>query len=400
MLTETKDVLIHGFYGAGNVGDDAILESMVDQIAELPEVNSITVSVYGNRPAYHGLHPVELVPGRDLDRLCKAIEASHVLIVGGGGLLQDYHGFRLSDLLDKPLASAAKSSALGYYGLPLVIARVLGRPAMLYAVGVGPFASNEAAHTAGWLAQSVNAATVRDRGSAELLQGLGVTNVSVTADPAVSLGACCGADGEGDRAPDERRLAGAGEGRTLVGVNLRTWPFSKSIGHDTLELARGVARWLADEKGAGVLILPFNSGRNELRLARELQGSLPRGASEILSEANTPAAMLATCRRLDLVIGMRLHASVLSMAAGTPAIGLAYDPKVRRFFEEAGVPELCLDAGGTTLEALQVRVGEVLGDLPKWRSRVRAGIDVLREREQHNLRVLSRLLAAGPAPTE
>lgn len=385
MQTKTRRILIHGFYGAGNLGDDAILESMVDQMRRLPGVESITVSVYGNRDAYSGAYPVRVVPGRDTDRLFRAIEQCDVVVVGGGGLLQDYHGFKVSDLLDKPLGSQAKRSALGYYGLPLVIARILGRPTMLYAVGLGPFRSAEAAHAAGWLAQSVSAITVRDQASAQLLRELGHDGAVVTADPAVSLSA-----GLAEDSPDPSGGAAIrSDGRALVGINLRPWSFARDVGDRAFTLARDTAYWLAEHGRARVLLLPLNLSRTEVDLARELAESLPEGSVEIRSDVRSPAGMLALCRELDLVIGMRLHASILSMTAGTPAIGLAYDQKVTGFFVEAGVPELCVDVREATLRTLQDMVDGVLEERETWRERIHGGIQVLRRREQDNLRIFS-----------
>lgn len=396
MKPNTTKVLIHGFYGAGNLGDDAILEAVVDQLQGLPNVSPVTVSVYGNKAAYSGSHLVKLVPGRDPDRLYEAVREADVLLIGGGGLLQDYHGFRLLDLLQKPLFSAAKRSALGYYGLPLVMARILGRRTMLYAVGVGPFGSPEAANTAGWLAQSVSAVTVRDQTSAQLLRQLGVPDAVVTADPAVSLTPPQAVDTCAVLHGVKQRFSG----RPLVGINLRPWSFDEGVCSAASRLALDTANWLVQRKDAGIVLLPLNRSGGEISLARELERTLPAGAATIAAGIRTPAAMLALCRGLDLVIGMRLHASVLCMAAGTPAVGLAYDPKVPAFFAEVGLSELCLDAGEAASEMLQSLAEDILNEPETWRCRVNTGMETLRDRERGNLRVLSQVMGAGPVARE
>ena len=53
-------LLIHGYYGAGNAGDDALLQSMIDQISKRYPRCQITVSIRGKgSPAYRGPAKVE-----------------------------------------------------------------------------------------------------------------------------------------------------------------------------------------------------------------------------------------------------------------------------------------------------------------------------------------------------
>jgi polysaccharide pyruvyl transferase WcaK-like protein len=47
-------------------------------------------------------------------------------------------------------------------------------------------------------------------------------------------------------------------------------------------------------------------------------------------------------RNIDLMIGTRLHSNILSILTGIPSIGLAYRPKVQRFFEAIGLQQYCI----------------------------------------------------------
>lgn len=396
MANTMRKVLIHGYYGAGNLGDDAILEAMIEEISHLPGVGSIAVSAYGARPVYSGPYPVHTVAGRDPSALYDAVQACDVLVIGGGGLLHDYHGLAVDDLIGQPPRALAARSALGYYGLPLAMARFLGRPVMLYAVGVGPFRTAEGARLAGWLAQSATAVTVRDRVSREMLREQGARKVVVTADPAVSLRPKATTNGTITQSLPPRNSAG----RLTVGINLRPWSYGAD---EYIVPVAETARWLAADLGAGVVSVPLSVSPAELRLARRVQRFLPAGEvgkAGTVVVPKTPTELLEICGRLDLVIAMRLHASVLSMVAGTPAVGLAYDPKVLRFYEEAGMPELCLDPAQLTPDRLRATVERVLADLPTWQARVRRSIAQLRQQEQQNGAILVRLIERGPSARE
>jgi len=388
MANTQRKVLIHGYYGAGNLGDDAILEAMISQISQLPRVGSITVSAYGTRRVYSGPYTVNTVAGRDVRALRDAVQACDVLVIGGGGLLHDYRGLSLGELLEEPPVAIASRSALGYYGMPLAMARFMGRPAMLYAVGVGPFRTSEGARLSGWLAQTATEVTVRDHASAELLRVQGVIGAVVTADPAVSLRPVTAHTSAATAALP----GGGGSNRLTVGINLRPW--SSGVG-DYLSPTIEAARWLVSNWGASIAAMPLSVSRAEHRLAHVVHRSLSaRNGGEVgaVVVPSTPSELLLACGRLDLVIAMRLHASVLSMVAGTPAVGLAYDPKVRQFYDEVGVPELCLDPAQLATGRLRVTVQRVVEDLPVWRDRVRKGLANLRDREQDNAAILGGLL--------
>ncbi|MBI4533764.1 MAG: polysaccharide pyruvyl transferase family protein, partial [Candidatus Melainabacteria bacterium] len=55
-----------------------------------------------------------------------------------------------------------------------------------------------------------------------------------------------------------------------------------------------------------------------------------------------PSQWLTLIGRLDLVIGMRLHALLMALSQGIPTVGLAYDPKVSQLLTSFEQPILNL----------------------------------------------------------
>lgn len=55
-------------------------------------------------------------------------------------------------------------------------------------------------------------------------------------------------------------------------------------------------------------------------------------------------AMLAAYRQQDMHVGQMLHSTIFAMAAGVPAIAVAYDTKSQAFFSLFGLDAYCLDA--------------------------------------------------------
>ena len=72
-------------------------------------------------------------------------------------------------------------------------------------------------------------------------------------------------------------------------------------------------------------------------LAERLGAALPLVAGAVAADL-----LVAVLRRADRLVSARYHAILLSMSAGVPAIGLAYDQRVPALLDEAGYPELTL----------------------------------------------------------
>src|SRR5688500_901706 len=162
-------VLIAGYYGARNLGDEAILGALLQGLAGAPA----TVTVLSHDPAATASTHGVAACGWDTAALVAAVADAEVVVLGGGGLLQDYWGSRTEDLFGRRQGGLA-----AYASVPL-LARALGKPAMLYAVGVGPLRTAEGRELARTAAAAVDVATVRDEESRDLLAAIGVDGETV-----------------------------------------------------------------------------------------------------------------------------------------------------------------------------------------------------------------------------
>lgn len=196
-------LVISGYYGFGNAGDEAMLLAMVDALRAIDPQVEITV-ISGNPEDTRRRHEVAAVHRLNLWGIAKAICSSDLLISGGGSLLQDVTSGR---------------SIFYYLGI-MQIACLLRRPIMLYAQGIGPIRSKTARAFMKHIGNCIAGGTVRDEGSLTELAGLGVVtpNVTVTADPVLALSPVAAESG---RAIIEK-LGLSGEG-PLIGFSVREW---------------------------------------------------------------------------------------------------------------------------------------------------------------------------------
>src|ERR1700736_2193841 len=198
--------LLSGYYGFGNLGDEALLEVIVSRLrARWP---GCVVDVLSGDPAQTArTFRVEATPRMDLGRVRGAIERADVVLSGGGGLLQNVTSLR----------------SLLYYSNVIRTAVRAGKPTMVFAQSIGPLDVWGRSVVRNFC-KGIAAATVRDERSRTELQSL-VSGVRVerTADPVFLFEP--GAEPL-DLAAEPLALAAeglAGDDAPLVVVSVRKW---------------------------------------------------------------------------------------------------------------------------------------------------------------------------------
>jgi len=306
-------ILLSGYYGFGNAGDEAILAGTVGAIRRrLPECELTVLSA--DPEATRAAHGVEAAQRWHWPTIWRELGQADHLLQGGGGLIQD---------------STSCRSVFYYLGI-LQAARLRRKPYMIYAQGLGPLTGGASRRLTRRLIEGAAAVTVRDPASAELLQALGVRReITVTADAAALL----------EPAPPEEMPGILPEPRTapLIGLALREAP-----GADRLfEGAVAAARHLRETAGAEILVMALHA-RDDVPPAARVAEEL--GGRAIGGEPLPPREWMGLVARLDFVIAMRLHAAIFAAATAVPFISLSYDPKVAAFARGVGAPAVPRDA--------------------------------------------------------
>ena len=157
-------VLVSGYYGMGNLGDEAVLAAFVEHAKKIDRGHVCCLS--GEPRETSEAYGIEAVPRASLGAIARSEEPT-IVVSGGGSLLQDVTGRKIG------------SAHLGI----IILARMM-RAQSPYAQGLGPL--NHAFSR--WLVKRTlsrtSAITVRDEGSARLLRELGV----VRPEPVVVCG--------------------------------------------------------------------------------------------------------------------------------------------------------------------------------------------------------------------
>lgn len=357
-------VVISGYYGFGNSGDEAMLFAIISQLKH--RIPGLDIVVLSQRPDDTAREfGVRAVPRRAFGPIWRELGNADLLLSGGGSLFQDVTSPR----------------NVIYYAGVILMAWLRRKKICLYGQGIGPLNLPLSRFLVRSVVRMADLVTLRDRGSLIELEAMGVKRpVQVTADPVLALEA----EPEGcKRGRVLLQEAGAPEG-PLLGVSLRRWPDVGAVS--------GAVAGLADtmtSQGWRVVLVPLQPDDTEIlgRLKKQM-----RSPAVVLDNVKGFRDLLAVSACFDLCLGMRLHFLIFTVMSGVPAVGLGYDPKVERFMSEVGLPTL--PVAGITAGDLQRAVEGLLAgrDVPV---RLLQRVDDLRRKAWHNADMVAALLRSG-----
>lgn len=306
-------VLLAGYYGFDNSGDDAILKSMVEGLKNDKQVYKI--KVLSNDPeATSREYGVESVNRFSLTSLISAMEATDIFVFGGGSLLQDVTSTR---------------SLIYYLGL-IRLAKFFGKKVFIFANGIGPIDNSWNRKITKDTLDQVDFITLRDQESLDFVKKLGVKNpnIEVTADPVFMLGPASEA-----RVDQLLKLEDISLGPKTLAISLRDWPRSSDLN----QVFASFCDWLQG-RDLDILLVPMHYpyDLDYLRLVKD-QTTNPR--VHLLESKYQVEETIGVLSRCQVSMAMRLHGVIYSAVAQVPTIGLVYDPKVYGLAKELNIQE-------------------------------------------------------------
>jgi polysaccharide pyruvyl transferase CsaB len=321
-----------GSYGGMNLGDEAILTSLLaDLRRRRPDARII---VFSRNPQHTRVAFPEVESmgwlGINRERMAEALRQLDLLVLGGGGIIYDTEARRYLRLVDE--------------------AQEYGVPVFTYALGAGPLTEElDRAIVRATLRRCVEI-TVRDEGSRLVLEEAGLRSpVTVTADPALLLEP---EDFSGDALQQEW----IPDGWRLVGMSVRE-PGRAAQRLDVEayhQLLAHVGDFMVQRMDAHVLFVPME--RQDIAHAHGVLSYMAAAdRCRVLHGSYRPNEILGLMRRIDLAVGMRLHFLIFAAMAGVPMLPLPYAGKVADFAEQIGAPAL----SGVVREAAGPLLAEV-----------------------------------------
>lgn len=319
-------VLLLGYFGAGNFGDDALLAGWLLHRRQWLKDQGLAadVTVSGEFDPLDGFQEGaavadcvdSLVPKRAALKL--DARSYRALIAPGGSLLQD----------------ATSVRSLLYYLMVIRRFLVARRPVFMLNQGIGPLSSWLGSFLTPRYLRGVKLLSLRDQDSFgwTLKRQLrsGGAAVLASCDPML--------DPPFSPAAEALRPADDGPYSVVIAKPTRDLPHP---GDDTPEeeALGSLVRQVRRTAGSRVLLL----GVHELQ-DRPFCERAAAAAGDCAENCALPPgrgrynALLGLIAGAQLVVSYRLHGLVCAAAYGVPALGVAYDPKVMSFCDEMALP--------------------------------------------------------------
>lgn len=309
-------ILVSGYYGFGNAGDDSIAAALVAGIRT--HAPNMPITFFCKNPKNSAKkYGVRAVPRFNLPAVLREMCGARVLISGGGNLLQN----------------TTSSRSLLYYTVIIRLAKRMGLRVFVLANGLGPILGARQEKRVAQTLLLADRITLREPQSLEYAVSLGVPRerLGLSADPALLL----------SPAPQPRVdyiLRSVGTARYFA-VSLRSFSTLRSEEVDGVDEDAFAVSFAAEvdtitaRTGALPLYILMQTSRD--RTLTEKVNAAAKVKGEILGGL-TAREIMGVLARCDFVLSMRLHLLIYAIAVGKPPLGISYDPKIEAMMQYMG----------------------------------------------------------------
>lgn len=256
---------------------------------------------------------VSLPLPKRLVEICKIYEKSDLIIPVGGGYLRSQK---------KGVGSLLNVGQLLH---PYVLAKLIGKPTILYTQSIGPFASKSER----WLVKRVlnrcvSAAIIREEISMKLLRQIGVAiplyrsvDSGFAFNPKISY--------------DLRKKINSKHGQIIIGVTARQWLSNEKQKNYESALAETIDH-IITKYDAKVVLIPQVTAEfhnDDDRLVHNRIASEVKHAKSIIAinDNLNHSEVKAAYSSLDYLIGTRFHSVIFALTSHVPAIAIEYEHK-------------------------------------------------------------------------
>lgn len=320
-------ILIIGYYGFKNAGDEALLKSTINLLRKVyinPDITAITYNVKDTENA----HGIKGISRNKYFEIVKGIKNSDMVVGGGGSMLQNITSNR----------------SLYYYLTILKMAKLFGKKVVLLGNGMGPFKGNSAKRITISVLKTLDSIVLRDEDSFRFLEKYNLKNIYLGNDLAFGLNI-------------DKRLKTTPK---KIIINLRDWFYDEKFINIIVEFIEYLS-----VNGYEIVLLPFQKG-NDDKILLKIKEKIKAPSVKYLENLSVEE-LIEQISSGEVFIGMRLHGLIFSSILNKPFIALSYDPKVEIFSKK--LEQICFnDLNNITLKGLLDGFNELYNNFDKYKN--------------------------------
>lgn len=354
------DIMICGYYGRHNLGDDMALKALADNAVNIS--GAVRISLLSADAGYtpHG-HISTCIHRFNLAKIASVMKKTRVFLLGSGSILQD----------------STSSRSIFYYLYIMKMAKKYGCKIMLYSNGIGPINHKKNRGRAVKMLEKADMITVRDEKSIEYLRSIGVENgnVVLTADETFTL--------DSDKICKRFNL---GTDKKYFCINLRNSDLCEGFTDKFTDLVEKAAK----EYDMIPVLLPLHFSQ-DIPILKEISSKLQ--CEHILIKEQLPHEQtLGVIKHCEFAIIERLHAIIFSSVFERPFMAVNYDPKVLSFCIEMGMEDYILGISSFKSDVAFEQLKSLVGNKDEILTQFKDRVEMKRTLAQKNAELLKEML--------
>lgn len=357
------DVVLSGYYGFDNSGDDALLKAVIDSLRK--EKKDIKILVLSKKPMDTiNEHNVYSVNRHNIFAIKEYFKRCRVFIYGGGSLIQDI----------------TSTKSLIYYIMLLETAKKYGMKLMVYGNGIGPITKKSNVNRAREALAICDYVSLREPESLEELERIGVSkeNAVLSVDPAFSI----------DYVENIEifNTEGIDKNKSYFAINLRVWRYNEPC--FTKKIA-DIINYVAKKYNLIPICIAMHP--SDYIIIKEVIKEANIKEHVILSKVYDVATLMGIIKQTKFVMSMRLHTLVYAVSVGVPVVGLSYDPKIDAFLNYIE-QKTCVSTSYIDIQKLSDIIDNIFDDYEAVRIKIKDRSSYLKKLSENDAKAAISLL--------
>jgi polysaccharide pyruvyl transferase CsaB len=364
-----RSVLLSGFYGFGNLGDELILKNIAILFKEIgfSSIYAVSGNIEYSRSKHSG---IEFIDRNDYSKIVDIVRELDLIVLGGGGLFQDHNRLSTPALFENP-----KWGVNSFINVPL-IAKIYSKPVAYIFQGVGPLFSEDSHHFTRFAYSLAAYISVRDKESQMLLKSLGINDINLSADPTLLF-------------PVEK--SEAEKTMPTIGISLRQW-IHKNIEDKIIDI---ISQFLNElDQDFEIIFLPFqdyDEFNSDIKIFERIIQNLKHPQNVKMVKINEYALLdiEKIMASLDCIIGMRLHSIILALKYDIPFVAIPYDQKIYSILREADMTDMALDIENPSAMDLLNKLKHAIAHKSEIQDKISSVRDAMIKRVENDIRKIN-----------